>query len=471
MSQFDDFFNKKLNEEQSFAGQKRSWTQLNRDLHLLEKGTGIGAKSLLMWKALSIVAILISVALVWERQRLVKAQEKSDLVVTQLQEKLQAQSPLVVQPAVKQPVETGASPISAPTEKPSAATTARSNETSYSNNVDVSPKSTRNTRQTPAKANSFPKSNDPEHAMVALSNPIASPGLRPQSNDSSTHSISGKPLVADPNDPGNAAAMLPTSINPALNPLEITTDTTQSSIKVAAPKTDSAAIKTVEKPDSVSTKPMAEAPTPVIDPVHKKTMRWNVGVRLIAGFPQPKQQGVSMIQGQGLSVSYRFWHNFSLTTAAEFLKFEVNADSIPKHCSDIKLPPHGQGHHFAELKNVTSSREIRQYNIGLNYTQPLIGRLNASCSFAHTWAFLPSRLVSLRFEELHGPGPGGPDEEYQVRQTPEKWVSNVWRLGVGLQYETSRWIFGVRGDYAKHLNNSSPTVDATFASAEVLYKF
>jgi hypothetical protein len=471
MSQFDDFFNKKLNEEQSFAGQKRSWTQLNRDLQLLEKGTAIGARSLTLWKAVSIVAILISVALVWERQHLVDAQEKSNLVVTQLQEKLQGQNTPVAQHAVKQPENILDRSISAPMENPSAATATRSNEILYSNKVIDSAKSTRKPRQIASKENDLPKLSNPDNATVAPSIQVTLPALHPQPNDSNSNSIAAKRPDVEPNAPVNSSALSSIPIITTQEPVELTADTARFALKDSTVKVDSSAIKMIEKPDSSSSKPMAEASSPIIDPVHKKATRWNVGVRLIAGFPQPEQQGVSMIQGQGLSVSYRFWHNFSLTTAAEFLKFEVNADSIPKHCSDIKLPPHGQGHHFSELKNVTSSREIRQYNIGLNYTQPLIGRLNASCSVAHTWAFLPSRQVSLRFEELHGPGPGGPDEEYQVRQTPKKWVSNVWRLGVGLQYETSRWIFGARGDYAKHFNNSSPTVDATFASAEVLYKF
>jgi len=82
--------------------------------------------------------------------------------------------------------------------------------------------------------------------------------------------------------------------------------------------------------------------------------------------------------------------------------------------------------------------------------------------------------VSFKFEEMdnNGGSPGKPphEPEYLVRKEAAKQLSNIWRLGAGLEHETARWTFGLWADYSKNLAAAGATFDALYVQRGVRYR-
>jgi hypothetical protein len=463
MNQFDELFGNKLNDEQSFGGQKRSWTQLNHDLNAFEVGSSVAAKSLALWKAVSVVAILSSVALLWERQHLVRENDRLKAIPAQQQNTMPARQDMASIPENTLKNSNNNVPVQ----------TAQSTQEQHptENLSDVPPKFNRSSSSQSvfAKTNpstvSTPKAEQGQIPGAALPYPAFAGDvkLNAVAAEGAKSSVAADTLnkSLSVNNLNVKAALAPTVDTPMI-----------------ATNTDSAAVDTLlnkiaVNPDSTQQSPIVNA-APVIEQVHSRNKRWLAGVRLSIGQPLPKEKGLSMVKSQGLGLAFRVWNGFSVTAFADFMQFDVNSDSMPQHYCAVKLPPPSPGHHYFDLENVSSNQVMQQYNLGLRYTVKLFGPWRLSANAAHTWVHQPSRFASLRFEEMqpHGGGPGWhPDDEYLTIQSTKTWTSNIWRMGFGVHFETMRWSFGINGDYAKKIGDTQPSFETAYASAEIMYKF
>ena len=96
---------------------------------------------------------------------------------------------------------------------------------------------------------------------------------------------------------------------------------------------------------------------------------------------------------------------------------------------------------------------------------------------AHTWVHVTPCLVSFRFEEPpHGggggpPWPGNHDSEYIAKKFGGQTISNIWRIGAGLEHELPHWTFGLWADYSKDFAATASTFDALMLRAGGQYKF
>ncbi len=429
MNQFDDVFKKKLNEEQSFDGRKQSWFKVNKNLHAYELGSGVSQTALTLWKVLGLVAMLSVIALVWDRQHIIQENKLLKSVNRQLET-----TPKLRESASFEPPTTQQLPL---------------DYASYSQQQV--------------------KKKEAENQLLRGGRYAYQTALSAQSRMYS---------VVDSN---TVSAVLPHSIKAAQESKE----PVLSSVQVLATAHDSALVlmelpllhldsvvtSVVDKLDATTLTTIDLAPVPVVKPVRPVDKPWRVGVRAIVGFALPKERGVSAIFGQGMGVSYRVIKNLSLIAAVDFLKFDLNTDSIPRHFADVAPPP-PLGPNYPPLKNIASNRVLNQYSLGLSYTLPLARQWSTSINLSHNWSYLPSRLVSYRFQKNppHG-GPSHQEDEYLTLPTPKHWVSNIWKMGIGLHFETPAWAFGVLGDYSKSIKQNKPTLEAVYGRVEAMYKF
>jgi opacity protein-like surface antigen len=430
MSKFDEIFENKMKEAQQFAGQKRSWTQLNRDLHAFEIGASGISKSLAIWKALAIVAALGIVGLVLDRQRLVQQMPSPAAPLPS-----PATVPAAPAPMATLPNQEWIAPQQAVAIAPSTA-------------PSVTSKKDNHTPQAPDKA-STPCSNAAD--VVALE----------QALQTALQDIARlKQEVAETTQQAAEAIKRADVLTDVILSMTPVRDT---AAQLAALKKDSAAVVV----------PATPVPSPVIDPVRVPKRPFRVGVFAMAGISSPGVKGVSALTGQGVGASFQVWRNVSVTASAAWMQFDISADSIPANCMDVKAPPSGPGHHFPDLKAVASDRSAHHYTLGIQYALPVYKRLTVNANAGHTWVHLPSKIASLRFEDNGpgGPGPGHHDDETIAVRTPKQWSNQTWRIGAGLSYELPRWSLGINGYYAQAKSSTCYGKSAVFASADIMYKF
>lgn len=127
-----------------------------------------------------------------------------------------------------------------------------------------------------------------------------------------------------------------------------------------------------------------------------------------------------------------------------------------------------------ELVQVEGTQRQRQLSLGLRYALPVRFWVRPTLQVAHTWVNIAPQLLSFKFEEQHPGGPGGPGgnhgPRYFVEKTDAQNLANVWRAGIGLERETSRWNFSIGADYVKDFASSDAMFNAVVVKAGLQYK-
>jgi hypothetical protein len=240
--------------------------------------------------------------------------------------------------------------------------------------------------------------------------------------------------------------------------------------KTTPPQADVPAPPTAAKPAPAAENP---APPPVIKPV-PDNYRIRAGVYVFAGGPTPGQRGISTIKGQGISVGYSPFRNFNVYASADFSTFKINTDHFSKEFAfpEPKVDIGGGGpHKDFDLRELQASLKQSNISLGVQYSIPVRFWVRPAIRFAHTWSHTDADYVSARFEEHHQFPPFPPHSESTLEHPDARNAGNIWRLGVGLEHESSRWVFGLWTDYAKNLNQSKSGFDHLFLQAGAAYKF
>ena len=58
-----------------------------------------------------------------------------------------------------------------------------------------------------------------------------------------------------------------------------------------------------------------------------------------------------------------------------------------------------------------------------------------------------------------------------MKKLDGKWLGNTWRLGVGLEHETPRFVFALSADYSRSSGADDPLFDAVILKGGIQYKF
>jgi hypothetical protein len=500
MSEFDNFFRDKLDEEQSFPRRNKNWNMVSKRLDAFDAG-GISQHPVLKyWKVLTMAAAVTVGVLSW---KLVSVQQEN----AQLRLEISRQQ----SETGSKKSEVGSAKSTNSSLKSGVTHPSASETTTYdTENTAAAPQQQqeRNSAQPVSKsiARHSELEKQPEKKQPATKTfpEIAkSPATRPFPSKRESAPISEKTAGSETAVPAtattpNVAAQPEAQVAPPLAE-QLKTDPVTNPITALegkdsvaqAPATpsvrdtqqiralDSMAVKppVAEKPVAAlqpDTAAMAAQPELLIKPARSYS-RLRAGAEILGGFAVPAETGVSMLKGQGITAAWRFWNNFSLNAGAEWLRFDVcTMKFVPRfHPHHPGPEPHGGQNHDDELVLVESTQRQRQLSLGLNYTVPLHFWIKPSIQVAHTWVRIEPNLITYKFEEPPH-GPGGPMQEpeirYQVEKTELQRLNQIWRVGVGLQHETPRWIFNVGADYLKDFASSNAMFNSVFVKAGLQYK-
>lgn len=215
--------------------------------------------------------------------------------------------------------------------------------------------------------------------------------------------------------------------------------------------------------------PAVKIPAPEIIRPSRPASHFLAGINGIIGITQPREKGVSMLKGQGISVEYALGKHLWLSASADWLQFDVSTDryltKIHHHHHDPNDPPPG-GQTPPKLIKVESTQRQQQYGLGLRYVLPVRFWLQPSVRAAYTWVRVSPELISFQFEK---PFPNN-NPEYKSKKTDAEYLDNVWRFGAGLEHETPRWVFGIWADFSKNFAGSDSGFDALLFRTGIQYR-
>lgn len=494
MSDFDDLFREKLDEEQSFPQRSKNWKMVSKRLDAFDAG-GLGHHSYLKyWKIATIAAAVTIGVLAW---KLVAVQQENARLQQQVEQ-------------IKYEVDSAKSEVGSakPEDSAKPENSAKYEVGSAKSEVGKGKRTepTRSVAINREKSASKPAAYKPSEQKVAGNNKqtvpprqedspakpgvkeIPSPAVTPQIEKVAT----AQPAVVQPETTArqDSGAVQKDSVAAVAG---ISTDQAQTSATQTPEKQDvkeniqsppaavdsAAVINPVVAPDKPvaalvqpDTAALAQKPAEMIK---KQRSYSNVraGAQILGAFAMPAEKGVSMLQGQGVTAAWRFWKGFSLTAGADWMRFDVNTTTFIQrfHPHHNGPPQHGGGPGQEDmLVNVESTQRQRQLSLGLQYDLPVHFWVRPTVQIAHSWVRIDPYLISYKFEEEHG-GPMHPPEiRYQVEKTDLQRLNQIWRVGLGLQRETPRWIFSAGADYLKDFAASDAMFNSVVVKAGLQYK-
>lgn len=434
MSDFDKFFREKLDEESHFPRRDKNWKALSNRLDAFQTGLqqqGTIARTYLRyWQAAATFAVVASAWLTWEMASTKSENAELRQEIAVLEEKQQAQQ----------------------------------SEIAYLKSL-------------PAATDKSQSNNPPSRFLDNDNNAegVFSTQKRKSSSDAGNRNIAFQTAFSEKNkdEKSPALADLPAQADAFKNLTKLEkwsdfqslpTDLLAATVLVSQSK--------ISLPDS-----MAFAVSPnIIRPV-RTSARFRVGVQAFVGVPQPARQGVSLLVGQGITAEYNVWRRFWLTASADWLNFDVSTKKYHPELHPPHHPPHPGGPWpgpFHKLTKVESAQRQQLFSLGVRYALPVRFWLQPSVRFAHTWTRVSPELISFRFEHPDPGGPGGPPPfppKYKVQKSDAELLSSTWRLGVGLEHETPRWVAGLWADYSKSFSGSNPSFDMLLIRAGIQYRF
>ena len=505
MSDFDNLFREKLDEEQSFPRRNKNWNMVSKRLDAFDAGGVSHHSYLTYWKIATLAAAIIIGVLAWklvavqqENARLKELSAKSE--VDSAKSETSAKSEAAGKNAVKEILATESTkrgnaviPVEkARTEGRGQPEKQRSDAKEYRKSAADVPREKRAPKT--EKQNSTAEKAVADHLKqpapaVSANNP-ADRETQHTATESGAEKVaqSQQPAATNPEPSSNFQKDSTTDITEATATAAQAPDKqefrNEESLASPAITPDSSAIKTpvtaAEKPVAAVVQPDTTAgnsKAPELIKPERTYSHVRAGAQIIGAFAVPAEQGVSMLRGQGITAAWRFWKGFSLTAAADWMRFDLNTTRFIQrfHPHHNGPSPHGGGPgHEDMLVNVESTQRQRQLSLGLQYKLPLRFWVQPTVQVAHTWVRIDPYLISYKFEEEYHGGPGGPmhDPEirYQVEKTNLQRLDNIWRVGLGLQRETQRWIFSAGADYMKDVAASDAMFNSVVVKAGLQYK-
>jgi hypothetical protein len=451
MSDFDKYFAERLDEEGQFPRREKNWKAVSKRLEAFDAGISGRSSRMRYWQAAaaaSIIAVSVLFGKVYRmhrentglREQIANLQKNS--AGSETHSSADVNAPQKETTPVLAPVDVVQQDLTA-WPKPQSERTENGTTASMPENLSrrFSSKKTKSTaeKQNQAEQNVTQPNPIAVDDLANMNSPEQSAG-QPQPVDGQTTDQT-KNGLAHPQRGMDQLALLPVNIA-ALKPVTATV----------------AAIKTVP------------VNTPVIKPVSHHFSTFRAGVQASVGLPSPREKGVSPFIGAGVSAEYAFWRNLRLGVSADWLRNDINADTLlgPRHFPQYPPKPK-PGHNLTQIEG---SRRSQQYSLGIAYTIPLHFPVKPAVRIAHTWTHLSPAIYSLRFDKKPPHFPPGPSKpEFEPVKSESEWVSNHWRVGAGLEFETPRWVAGVWADYSKGQASNGPVSDAVFIRAGVSYKF
>ncbi|HPI07417.1 MAG TPA: hypothetical protein PLM41_13600 [Saprospiraceae bacterium] len=524
MSDFDDLFREKLDEEQSFPQRSKNWKMVSKRLDAFDAG-GLGHHSYLKyWKIATIAAAVTVGVLAWKlvavQQENTRLQQQVELVKSEVDSAKYEAGSAKSENSAKSEVDSAKSGDSAKSEN-SAKSEVDSAKSGNSAKYEVGSTKSGNTVKserteststvvtTREKSAPKPAAYQPSEQKVAGSNKQTVPArlednqVRPGVKDIPAPAVTPKiekvvtaqpPVVqpetptrqdsgAEPKDSAATVAGIAPEQEQTANAQTPEKQEVKENIPASPAAADSAAVKNPvvapEKPVAAvaqsDTAALSQKPAEMIK---KQRTYSNVraGAHILGALAVPAEDGVSMLQGQGITAAWRFWKGFSLTAAADWMRFDVSTTKFIQRFHPHHNGPdqHGGGPgHEDMLVKVESTQRQRQLSLGLQYNLPLRFWVRPTVEVAHSWVRIDPYLITYKFEE-EPHGPGGPMHEPEIRYQVEKTVlqrpDKVWRVGIGLQRETPRWIFNVGADYMKDFAASDAMFNAVTVKAGLQYK-
>lgn len=446
MSDFDKFFAERLNEETEFPLREKNWKALAQRLDVAGAGavtTGLAA--LKLWKAAVLGLALTSGVLVWKFVALREENTRLRDQIEQLRQAIPQNTP--VASAKDFEGDTWHAPFVWQYEK--------GEQTTGNNGVDP-----RDFSHDDAPVVMQRSQKRPANIPVATSDPVSPAAPYPEvQHDEKQAEFAG---TAGQHDAGAELETL--VVLPDLPPL---------------PQTD---IPVVPIPAPEMKQTTVPVP-PITKPYREKAGRFRVGIQGVAAIPNPLPSGVSAPKGIGATVEYSPLRNVWLSASADWLSYQVSGNRyLPPqffHAPQpmpAKFPQPGPNPPKPQpypLVQVQGSQRIQFYNLGVRYALPVRFPIRPSVHLMHTWARFTPELYVFEFEDDK---PGGPNPHPAKKfilssSAPEQTISNLWRMGFGLEYETRDWVFRAGVDWVENSAASKPVFDAALVQGTVLYKF
>lgn len=507
MSDFDNFFREKLEEEQSFPRRNRSWKSVSKRLDAFDAGGHIGHSVLRYWQVAAVAASLTVGVLVWKVVEL--GQDKKEL-----QQELSEVRSRPSEVAENSPKSEVVSPKSGE-ERIDPIVSGRQPEVNKENQQVLSRKpevdpakpavavTKRETNRRESKADTTKSdmaAQAPDTVHPAIQPEQANSGISAAPENKQKPPLAPLPDAPNPSENTSANGTLKNDTVAVITQMPVSDSARQT--PVLTPEMKDMAVDAIHPPipDSISVnkenpgktenileeqpeKPVV-ASKPEDQPRPVRTYdRVRAGAQIIGGFAIPGEKGVSMLQGQGITAAWRFWKDFSLTGSADWLRFDLKTSKfVPRFHPHHPHPypgPHGPGGPGGpgpqeELVQVEGTQRQRQLSLGLRYAVPLRFWVRPTLQVAHTWVNIAPQLLRFKFEEQHQGGPVGPggnhDPRYFVEKTGAQRLDRVWRLGVGLERETNRWAFSIGADYVKDFSASDAMFNSVLLKAGLQYK-
>lgn len=210
-------------------------------------------------------------------------------------------------------------------------------------------------------------------------------------------------------------------------------------------------------------------PTP-IKPVRHNFSKFRLGVQTLQGLPKPGGQGISPLKGAGVTGEYTLLPNLRLSASADWMRHEINSDTFMEQQHFPHTHPKPKFGY--RLSNVEGSQRSQYYTLGVSYTLPVRFTLRPVLRVAHTWVHWSASLYNFDFEKKWAFFPPYvAKHDYEPQKSDSEWLKNNWRFGAGLEYETSRWVVGLSADYSTNTTANDPVFDILFLRAGLQYKF
>lgn len=531
MSDFDKFFAEKLDQEAHYPGRAKNWNRLGQRLDAFAEGGSVGNNShwtQWAWKAATTTLLVTSAVLIWKYAALQKEQEQ----MRQQQQKLEQQvallqyaeqmtqpdapvtsrwegsgtigqqtpapnaAPLFADPKTlaipsskpPQPFGNLKSVSNAPAAAPSNIPTSKTTTYTSSGNIaasTISPeKSGDMAHKTPAHKPAG-KSAVPQNTDLS-----AASDLPPATAETPKNDLIG-PIAAAPNAPAVADASLegadnlPAASIPPVSPEKqkdvASADSSAAQQPTATPPTTAPLLAETSAPRDTMAKPPVAATSeqPVIRPLRQR-FQMRAGIGALMGWEQPKQQGISLIAGQGISASLSLWRSrFWLTGGVDWLRFEEKATVYQPAFHAFTIPPKspwgggGPNPKAHELVQVEAAHRQQRYHFGLRCQLPELLKVRPVLQAAHVWVNNSPKFVQYTYEDNDpGPGPGpGKKLERTTLKEPDYSHSNIWQLGAGLEYDLREaWTLSLRADYQTQAGARANNFDVLFLRAGLEYR-
>lgn len=492
MENFDDFFKEKLNSEQPFGGRAESWAKLDKQLGAFDAGQltqpPTGLRALRFWQVAAAASVVGMIWLGWENVRLQRLNSglKTEILAQKTPEDLE-QKTIQVAPTQSvlgenQPTNLDQKEVEhLPKNQPGAAENLTGKKVfGEKKNGQQMPAFSEKTTENEDRL--FQKNKNLSFQKNQKNQPIVF-----EKNNETMNDFDKKAFQENNNGASNFAA------NAEIARLTALADSLRA-IVLLENQLDSVAVFDKIEPKNappVATqterKTTVESPTaPLVRPVHRPT-RFRIGVQAVASQDLKNMDKKSWAKGQGLSAEIALKKGLSVAATADWSTYSFESEKTPHHIRPVDTTGfndhHGGGNNGPggghkpnyELKKVEGTQRQQNFSVGLNYALPVDFVVRPVFRVGHNWTHRSQIVTSSRFEDKPDQGgPGGPNPDKPVviaEKTPAAWDKNIWRFGLGLDYQRARWTAGLSADLNRDFGKKNTEPDALTLRAGIAYAF